>query len=462
MIYRLYIYNTDIVTASAPAIEYINNSLSAGSQQYWEEHEAAKYMTLFNAEEIGERIKAELGEKCQVCICLPPVRCEQTEYLFISTSYDRAREILPRIHEIAAENRLALYDAESKKVFFKNLYDDTLIDIRLRAKRLNDCISKDSAPVWRIIKIQDHYNEWNKNSCYSVILKKDRQKTFLERVTAFHECLINNISKGEKLVSETDSFKVYGNGYSITYVLEGYKKHADLVGYYENGRAQQRPANRMGIESAFKWMNECDDEEKNIIFQRMNFREMENEFPNPSDRFVKSVRITKWQRRQIFDVRYIGINSRSYGSGFLFHIVPNGFSQDSEERDEISVLKIDDDSAWFILPFILDIYPYFQERDSLSDNHLPIEMWRDIIEKIKEAKNWVLYDTYNPIYKKYIDRFMLYVFDDYQYETDRTDFVFAHRFEIADLYEIFIQWSEVQMNCYYYTCCGRMFNIKGP
>ena len=37
------------------------------------------------------------------------------------------------------------------------------------------------------------------------------------------------------------------------------------------------------------------------------------------------------------------------------------------------------------------------------------------------------------------------------------DFVYDHRYEIAYLYEIFIQWSETQMECY--DCDDRMFNI---
>ena len=40
------------------------------------------------------------------------------------------------------------------------------------------------------------------------------------------------------------------------------------------------------------------------------------------------------------------------------------------------------------------------------------------------------------------------------------DFVYDHRCEIAYLYEIFIQWSETQMDCYMDR--KQMFNIEGP
>ena len=132
------------------------------------------------------------------------------------------------------------------------------------------------------------------------------------------------------------------------------------------------------------------------------------------------------------------------------------------------MLKIEEESASYILPFIHDIYPYFYKRYWLTENHLPTEMWRKIIERIKEAKNLILYNTYCPELKQYINEFNLFVLSN-NYEEDLTriknrpiDFVYDHRYEITHLLDVFIQWSEIQLDYYERNGEQRMFNIQGP
>ena len=79
----------------------------------------------------------------------------------------------------------------------------------------------------------------------------------------------------------------------------------------------------------------------------------------------------------------------------------------------------------------------------------------------------VVNNTYCAELKKYIDNFNLFVLNKNNDpriwdKSHDVDFVYEHRYEIAYLYEIFIQWSETQM--YYYENSGddRMFNIQGP
>lgn len=185
--------------------------------------------------------------------------------------------------------------------------------------------------MWNIRKTSTYENERDKSTSYSVTLKKIPSASFLDRTRDFYNCLSNNLKDGEKLVCEDRSFSVVAKWYTITYVLEGYKKHANMVGYYENGYARQELTHRMSVEEAYKWMDCCSDVEKKDIQKRMNFREMEDRFPNPSDRIVNSVRITKWQRKQVFDIRYSGFGY--YGSEILFHIVPDDYYQDGDNLE---------------------------------------------------------------------------------------------------------------------------------
>lgn len=454
MIYRLYIYSTISATASALAIREINEALKSNSYSFWQDNDVARFMSHFDADALRKQIETDLGDKCHVRVCFAPCS-EQTEYLYISTSYVRVRDIMPHIHEIAMTNRLALYDAETDRIFFKSLFDDTFINLRIRERELKDRILNEAAPVWRIRKISEYQDERDKQSCYSVTLLKDINKPFTKRVKDFYECLKSNLGENEGLFSEDRSFTVHGEWYSITYVLEGYKKHANMVGYYERGYPQQGLTGRMSVEEAFKWMDGCCETEKDDIFDRMNFYEMEDVFPNPADRLACSVRLTKWLKKHVPGVRYSGIGY--YGSEILFHIVPSDCYQDHKN---ISVLKIEEETASLILAFIQDHYPYFQAR-YFSENYIPLEMLRDIIKRIKEAKDWVLHDTYNPEYKKYIDCFDLFELGASR-DDDSTDFVYAHRYEIAKLYEVFIQWSELQIKYFGTSGDERMFNIQGP
>lgn len=462
MLYRLFVYKSSAATGTAPAVGIVNVAVSTNSEHEWKGNDAAHFMEHFDAAGIKNKIEDELGDKCKVKICFPPREYEQKEYLYIATSYARIREVLPRVHAIVMENRLALYDAESGKSFYKSLFDDTFITIRMREQKLKACITNELKPVWNIRKISTYENERDKSTSYSVTLKKIPSASFLDRTRDFYNCLSNNLKDGEKLVCEDKSFSVVGKWYTITFVLEGYKKHANMVGYYENGYARQELTHRMSVEEAYKWMDCCSDVEKKDIQKRMNFREMEDRFPNPSDRIVNSVRITKWQRKQVFDIRYSGFGY--YGSEILFHIVPDDYYQDG---DNISVLKIEEESASYILPFIHDVYPHFYERYYLAENHLPTEMWRRIINRIREAQDMVVNNTYCAELKKYIDNFNLFVLnknnDPRIWDKNHdVDFVYEHRYEIAYLYEIFIQWSETQMYYYEHSGDDRMFNIQGP
>ena len=117
MLYRLFVYKSSAATGTAPAVGIVNVAVSTNSEHEWKGNDAAHFMEHFDAAGVKNKIEDELGDKCKVKICFPPREYEQKEYLYIATSYARIREVLPRVHAIVMENRLALYDAESGKSF---------------------------------------------------------------------------------------------------------------------------------------------------------------------------------------------------------------------------------------------------------------------------------------------------------------------------------------------------------
>ena len=127
--------------------------------------------------------------------------------------------------------------------------------------------------------------------------------------------------------------------------------------------------------------------------------------------------------------------------------------------------------AWFILPIINDVYVYFDERYYLTENHLPAQMWQEIIERLSEVKDMILHDTFNLRLRPYIeDGFELYLLSDEcragisesrDWERCRSEpeqLLFENRYKVAHLYDIFIKWSKLQLHYYGEDC---MFNIQG-
>lgn len=469
MRYQLYVYGTTAVTGSAMAIGAISAAIGKDEETVWNDNDAAHFMREFDVEDIKTDIERELGDKCRVIVKYPPSSCEQKAYLYISTSYEEIREVLPIVYSVAIKNALALYDAEKDRNYYMDLIDESFISLKVREQAVKDCIINGDKRTWDMKKISCHEDNWNKKCDYVVTFRMVHEVSFEERIKQFYNTLMDALTENEELICENECFVVKGKNYAITFCLEIYKKDIGVLGYYEDRHVCTRLLNRMGCSEAIKWISGCSEGEKNDICARMHFIEMVRAYPNPADRFVSSVNITKWQRKELFDIRYSGMGE--YGSEILFHIAADSFRMD---EDRISVLKIEEESASFILPFVEDVYPYIYVRYNLTENYLTSEMWEKIIERISEAKEMILNDTFNPILKSYIKKFNLFTLlkeysddflesdDAYKIKNEPEKFLYEHRYDVAHLYDVFIEWSQAQIKHYCEFGEGRMFNIQGP
>lgn len=423
MRYRLYIYKSTVITTNAPAIRICNRAVSLNSLRDWEGNEAAHHMTDFDTKGIAEKIYALVGEKCHITAMKPPPACGDVEYLCVVTSYACASAVLPYLHCVTTENDLILYDAETKKTFFRDLVDGAFLKAKLRADDYKRMILEKMQPIWRIRKIGVSRTERDQEYAYVVTLKKDPEKSFSRRCGDFYRYLGDQLEDGEELNTDHECFTVVGRRYRISFCLEGYKKHPDQMGYYARGRTQTKLMRRMGCEEAFFWLKQ-NRIQLPAVLERMNFRELKQAYPNPAERFIASVNIQKWELRGSLDIRYCGIGP--YGSEILFHMVPSDFYRDEQE---ISVLAVEEDSAEPILSVVDKFYPYFGYRYYLEENHLPIEMWIDIVEAARKK---------------------------------REEYIELRNFHDAQILDVFIQWSQAQFSLYQVTGDGRMLNIQGP
>ncbi|MBQ4577423.1 MAG: hypothetical protein IJA84_00030 [Clostridia bacterium] len=460
MRYRVYLYGTKAEHKALPVVNWVNRAVAAHEDREWKAHGADHRIAAFDAEAVLRQIEETLTVagicKCRPLVEYAPVIHGTVAYLKVVTSYEKAAEVLPKLYAIAAEHDLVLYDAETDRTFFRDLVDRGHIDLRLRERELYRAILREMQPLWKIRSIPDPAEEGEHRRFYVVTLRKDPQVSFEERNEKLYRCLKANLKDEEKLTCSARYYRIDGPRYTIRYAVEGYKKNADRFGSRKYGISRSIPLLRMGTEAAWRWMEGCTEMERDDILARMRFTEMRKAYPNPAQRLAESIRITKWQRKQPFDIRYSGVGL--YGSEIVFRAVP----WRTNDSGNLSALKIEEESATFLLPFIEEFYPYLYDRYYLTENHLPWQTWRDILDRLKEVRETILRgDDYSALRPR-LKEFNLYVLAETGQKIDDEEvFIRQHRYEIAGLYDAFIQWSEAQMEAYRGSD-DLMFSIMGP
>lgn len=414
-------------------------------------------MQEFDTEKVKNSIeKSTIDENnhplCKINILHTPQN--HIPYIKIFSSYEVIKNVLIEIHGIAAKYELQLFDAEAKRTFFKyDLYDKNFVNAKNRAAIINKAIQISVKSVWELKKIYFAKSYISYKSAYVVTLLKDKNLDLNDRIINFYDLLKSTLIEGEELYTNNRCFTIYGDGYQISYCLEAYKKSADRICYFENGEPQSRLNRRMSMHSALQYFDKLSQREKDVVLERMSFDEMTRAYPNPADRFVRSINISKELSKEKFDVRYVGIGE----IGFAFHRVP---TEESNNSPEISCLKIDEDVASFILPIANDFYPYIYTERYYESNYIPKQAFERIIDRMKHLKKLILTDTYNSELNAYVESFDLWCLDpSYDRNESKTDIVYRYRFDIAHLYDMFIAWGECQLE---YCSHSAMINIQGP
>ncbi len=469
MIYQIYIYGTNIISKDAIGMNIINRAIRTNQEKDWKSWHADELLKEFDVEGIKDQIQKELGERCKVDIKYPPKQFKQVAYLSVVTSYEQAREVLVCAHAIAEREGLVFYDVERGETIYRDLVDDGFILLKRREESIHEDIMAEKLSIYDYRRLYSCESETHKESAFVVTLNKIPDVALEKRVQQFYDTLKNVLIEDEELVCKHGCFTISSELYSISFCLEAYGNHPSRMGYYYDGQPGVHVLNRMGCYEAFEWLEQCTELEKDDTVARMVFLEMKRKYKNPAKRFVKSVDITKKLQQEKFGVRYSGWGY--YNSEILFNIAPE---KDLNNAVGISTLKIDEDAASFILPFVYDIYPYIYARYYGSKNYLPMEMWKDIIDRILEAKEMVLHDTFNPQLKSYIEQFHLYILsedsddesyyesgDGYRIKNEPEKFLYDHRYKVAHLYDIFVEWSRAQI-LHYSSWTNEMFNIQGP
>ena len=121
-----------------------------------------------------------------------------------------------------------------------------------------------------------------KERSYLIVLRKSAKK-FPERVASIVDILKSNLKEGERLDFSWRSVAVVAPGYVIRYVIEGYNKQCDRMGFVEDGEAKDGLLLRLGLPLLFKmdWMPHRAEVES-----YMYNGDWMSRYGNPSDRYV--------------------------------------------------------------------------------------------------------------------------------------------------------------------------------
>ncbi len=201
-------YSSNAATGSAPAIGIVNAAVSTNAERQWKGNSATNFMKSFDVDSVARQIESELTDpktkrcKCKPIVKYPPKEYEQIGYIFVATSYAKAAEVLPRVHAIATENNLVMYDAETNRSFYMDLVDNTYLALRNRQQELHQIILKEMKPLWNVRRINFFSEKRDKGTAYVVTIRKDPNMSFEERNEKFYKCLSRNLRGDEKLICE--------------------------------------------------------------------------------------------------------------------------------------------------------------------------------------------------------------------------------------------------------------------
>ena len=470
MRYRVFLYNTKAARKGAISLDIINHNLRTCFPEWDKGNEPEHYMLPFDTEKIVELIKDELSkesvQKCVFHIWSTPL--EKIGYICVDTTFAYIDQIWPALVKIALQTQLVVVDAQTGQYEFEpQSFRYAWRDMTLRILELNEQIRKNTVSIWQLRKLYKQNIGNEPEAAYVLTLDKNRELPLYDRTKAFFHLLKSLLKDDEELSIRDQCFTVCGPWYTISYSIEAYRKNADTRCYMlSHDTVRIEKLHRISCEKAFKWIKDHPGKRNSTylgIVERVFFSEMKDEYRNPADRFCASFNITKALQKEKLDIDYSGF--QGFGAQIMIHKVPNNFCLLADERcrDSISALKIGEELATFILPFVTEEYPYFYERYYLTDNHIPSNMLEKIKDKLAQARDHMYAGKDLQLYEPYLKEAHFWALDQNHEYGEKADpaklpiLIEKYRCSIAHLYDIFVQWADSQLS-------GEddLFNITGP
>lgn len=314
-------------------------------------------------------------------------------WIIAITSYSKAEEVIADVLRVALKHGLSMLDRQNDDIPLSDssaVLNSEKIGFYCRGRVFSDTLHKfkQKRSVREIEKTENRIS-------YVVTLRKFSKELVEKTTRDLYACLGSMTLPTEVIILEDKSFKISTNGGVFTVCIEIYKNNANQICYIEkDGIFRTVLICRMDCYTALKKLRAMTDCEKEDTLSRMKLHEMVRNYPNPADRLAQSVKITDTLKKEWFNARYSGISS-IYGGDIVFHRTKEHRRALSDNNDGISQLTLSEESAAPILAIIHDVYPYIYER-YYDANPLPIEMWEQVAQRMKEVSDMLIFDSANP------------------------------------------------------------------
>ena len=455
MVYRFFLYN----------LKYPGNADRIGKnletnflRDPADGREAAKQLVSFDTEAVVARLSGMLGGNAIVLVNHPPKGMVQTSYIRVVTSYVKADEVYHKIMAAACEFNLAYYDPQSRKSMVPERFiSGEMVKGKSRARQVvTDIRSRwDEKKIWRMRHIYS-VDDWEKPREYYVItLRKPKNGWAGTVVTQLHSIFLSCLKENEELLYEDKGFTFSGDKYSVTFYIEGFKKHANQIWYVQDsgGRICHDLIYRMGYVEMEKWLETADSFDRLDTLERLQFNEWRDKYKNVLDRLAASIKLTKRLNKIPAGVHVDSLpgvtgRMRRGCDGLSFHALPGEFLGRAKD---MSCLNINEDGIMDFFDYIHDLYPHVWDR-YYDTTHYPIEVLKTSVERLKKVRPILLYDPESKVLRE-------------EYWHGRQDEwvwrdMIERRHEIIELIDVFCEWAEDQLH--EYTHNNGILVIKGP
>ena len=149
--------------------------------------------------------------------------------------------------------------------------------------------------VWMVRKIYDRNDYQERLTAFVVTLHKD-EDPFKERIKKLRKYITSRLLSTELFEEDGHCNAISGDGYSIMIYIEGYKKHANVRGFYTNGSYKVELLHRIGLEGAVRELKRARMKAKipymsmRIIMKQVmaaaDYEEYIEKYPDLSDRMT--------------------------------------------------------------------------------------------------------------------------------------------------------------------------------
>ena len=459
MKYNLYICKTNYYRKNEYALRAISRIRIKTTSNYWHNP-----LLAFDILKIKKNIGKIINKSCKITIENFFHKTGEIAYLHIVVPYKIINEVLPKLLAITEENKLVLYDSEVEKIYYKEIDNESFVQLKIREKQIKTKILKEIAPIYKIRQLLScHYFYNHIISEFVVTLNEKRGISFEERILEFNNCLKNILNSNEELDFDDKCFKICSNYYFIRFCVEGYGANSKKLGYMQNSKVCAENLDRMSVEEGFLWISKAKYTKSKWILNAMNYKDLLIRYDNPAVRFIKIIKFSERLNEQPFNISVGSLNYRN----FELVITPKEIDTFSETTTSkyYSSFRLDLVSLDLLGPFFREYYPYFDARYYCFTNPIVPQAWHEIVNRVKEIKIIIENDIDNPMVKDYADKFGCHSFHFNNAPKDEwlepLDLIKKYKKEICEMLSIFIEWSESQLDSIdkYGDC---VFNLVGP